>query len=140
MEFRIVMSWYQPFLYLWAAPATLIGLLPIPLALWQGGKVSVVQGVVEAHGGVITWLLRRGLPWVGPGTAMTLGHVVWGCDQQCLDRSRHHEHIHVRQYQRWGPLFIPLYLIAAALAAWRGMDPYRDNPFEREAFEESPSE
>jgi tetratricopeptide (TPR) repeat protein len=48
---------------------------------------------------------------------------------------REHERVHVRQYERWGPLFIPLYLAAAAIAWWKGLDPYRDNPFEREAFE-----
>ena len=131
------MSRFQPLLYLWVAPASSLGLLPIPLALLQGGKIKVIDGVVEVHGGIITRLLQRGLPWVGPGTAVTLGHVVWGCDQTCLDMTREHERIHVRQYERWGPLFIPLYLAASAMAAWKGLDPYRDNPFEREAFENS---
>ncbi|QDU87073.1 hypothetical protein Pla175_04280 [Pirellulimonas nuda] len=129
----------QPLLYLWAAPATLIGLSLIPIALVQGGAVRVVRGVVEAHGGVITKLLKRGLPWIGSGgaAAMTLGHVVWGCDADCLEWSRDHERVHVRQYERWGPLFIPLYLAASVAAGRRGLDPYLDNPFEREAFEET---
>jgi hypothetical protein len=131
------MRWYQPLLYVWAAPATLVGLSLVPVALLQGGRVSLVGGVVEAHGGIITRLLRAGLPRVGPGAAITFGHVVWGCDQTCLDTSRDHERVHVRQYERWGPLFIPLYLAASAIAAWKGVDPYRDNPFEREAFEPS---
>lgn len=71
------------------------------------------------------------------GAAITFGHVVWGCDQSCLDWSRNHERVHVRQYERWGPLFIPLYLAFSAIVAWRGLDPYRDNPFEREAFEKA---
>lgn len=131
------MRWFQPFLYLWVLPASCLGLLPIPLALIQGGKIKVVRGVVEVHGGIITRCLQRGLPWVGPGAAITLGHVVWGCDQACLDECREHERVHVRQYERWGPLFIPMYLAASAIAAWKGLDPYRDNPFEREAFEET---
>jgi hypothetical protein len=131
------MRWYQPFLYLWAAPASLIGLLPLPLLLVQGGNIKFVDGVVEAHGGIVTRLLRRGLPWVGPGAAITFGHVVWGCDQTSLEWSRDHERVHVHQYERWGPLFIPLYLLASANAAWRGLDPYRDNPFEREAFDKA---
>lgn len=122
-------------LYLWAAPASLIGLAPIPLILLQGGTVKIVKGVVEAQGGVITRLLRRGLPWIGPGAAITFGHVVWGCDQKCLDGTREHERVHVRQYERWGPLFIPLYLAASVIVAWQGLDPYRDNPFEREAYD-----
>ena len=131
------MRWFQPLLYLWVAPASCLGLLPIPLALLQGGKIKVVEGVLEVHGGIITRLLQRGLPWVGPGAAVTLGHVVWGCDQTCLDMTREHERIHVRQYERWGPFFIPLYLTASGIAAWKGLDPYRDNPFEREAFEQT---
>jgi hypothetical protein len=129
------MRWHQPILYLWVAPATLLGLSLVPIALLQGGSCRVVRGVVEVHGGIITSLLRRGLPWVGSGAAITFGHVVWGCDRCCLDRSREHERIHVAQYERWGPLFIPLYLLASAIVYFRGLDPYRDNPFEREAFE-----
>jgi hypothetical protein len=124
----------KPVLYLWAAPATFLGLSLLPIALLQGGSCRVVRGVLEVHGGIITKLLRRGLPWVGSGAAMTLGHVVWGCDRYCLDKSRDHERVHVTQYEKWGPLFIPLYLVASLIAYVRGLDPYLDNPFEREAF------
>jgi hypothetical protein len=120
--------------YLWAAPGTLLGLSLIPIALVQGGSARIVDGVVETHGGIITALLRRGLPWVGAGSAMTLGHVVWGRDEYSLEITRIHERIHVAQYERWGPLFIPLYLAASLAAKLRGKHPYLDNPFEREAF------
>lgn len=69
---------------------------------------------------------------------MTLGHVVWGQDAKCLARSRDHEHVHVRQYERWGPLFIPAYLLASLIAWRRGLDPYMDNPFEVEAYRKAP--
>ena len=130
------MRWFRLVLYVWAAPASLIGFALIPVALFQGGRVAIVDGVIEAHGGIITRLLKIGLPWVGSGAAVTFGHVVWGCDQTCLNMSRRHERVHVRQYERWGPLFIPLYLAFSASAALRGLDPYQDNPFEREAFQE----
>jgi hypothetical protein len=52
-------------------------------------------------------------------------------------RCRNHERVHVRQYERWGPLFPPLYLLSSAAALVRGMDPYRDNRFEQEAFRAS---
>lgn len=66
---------------------------------------------------------------------MTLGHVVIGQTSAALDIARRHELVHVRQYERWGPLFLPLYG-AFSLALWlRGRDAYRENPFEREAFE-----
>lgn len=133
------MRWYRPLLYLWASPASLLGLLPLPLVLLQGGKVQCVRGVAEIHGGIVTKLLTRGMPWMRFGaSAMTLGHVVWGQDARCLERSRDHEHVHVRQYERWGPLFIPAYLVASLIAWRRGLDPYMDNPFEVEAYREAP--
>jgi hypothetical protein len=45
--------------------------------------------------------------------------------------------VHVRQYERWGMLFFPLYLFSSLLQIVRGCDPYLDNSFEREAFAES---
>jgi hypothetical protein len=65
---------------------------------------------------------------------MTLGHVVWGVDPAALDRTRAHERIHVAQYERWGPLFLPAYALSSLMAWSRGQDPYRDNRFERQAF------
>ena len=52
-----------------------------------------------------------------------------------LDRTRAHELVHVRQYERWGPLFVPAYLLSSAYFLIRGCDPYLDNPFEREAYD-----
>lgn len=68
-----------------------------------------------------------------PFSAITLGHVVLGLDADVLARVRAHEQVHVRQYERWGALFLLAYP-AASLYQWlRGRDAYRDNPFEREA-------
>ena len=66
---------------------------------------------------------------------MTLGHVVLGRSAAALDLSQAHELVHVRQYERWGPLFIPAYLLCALVLHVRGKDGYRDNPFEREAYD-----
>jgi hypothetical protein len=109
----------------------------VPFALMQDGKAKIVDGVLEVHGGIVTRLLRRGLPWVGGGAAMALGHVILGRDSHCLETSRAHERVHVRQYERWGPLFIPLYIMMSFYVYLRGRDPYLDNPFEREAFEKA---
>jgi hypothetical protein len=125
-------------LYLWAAPATLLGLLAVAIACLTGGSARIVRGVLEVHGGFATAFLRRGLPFVGSGAAMTLGHVILGQDQRCLEGSREHEHVHVRQYERWGPFFLPAYLSASVMLWLRGRDPYHDNPFEREAYEQAP--
>ena len=97
----------------------------------------MVEGAIEAHGGWVAGLLRRGLPMLGSAAAMTLGHVILGRDAACLQQSRRHEHVHVRQYERWGPLMLPLYFLSSALAYCRGQDPYLDNAFEREAYERS---
>ena len=124
--------------YAWASPATAIGLQFVLLALVSGGKVRVVRGAIEIHGGWAAAFLRRGLPCLRRAAAMTLGHVIIGLDQGCLNHSRRHEHVHVRQYERWGPLMLPLYLAASLVLYVRGHDPYLDNPFEREAYEEAP--
>ncbi|MFQ5731663.1 MAG: hypothetical protein ACE5KM_06895 [Planctomycetaceae bacterium] len=122
------------FAYLWASPASLLGLLFLPPTLLTGGRVRVVRGVLEITGGLTSWLFRRSLPGVGAASAMTLGHVIVGRNADCLVDTRDHEHVHVRQYERWGPLMLPIYL-SASLVLWiRGRDPYFDNPFEREAY------
>jgi hypothetical protein len=122
--------------YLWALPTTLLGLWLLPLALLTGGGANVVDGVLEIHGGIVSLLLRRCTLLKGGASAMTLGHVVLGRDRFCLDASRAHERIHVRQAERWGPFFIPAYLLGSLVALFRGQRPYRDNPFEREAYEQ----
>lgn len=122
----------QPLRYVWAAPATVLGLLCATVSLWRG-RVSVVQGVIEAHGPLLRWALRRLVPLAGGAAAVTFGHVVLGTDARALERTRAHERVHVRQYERWGPLFLPAYLLAGAHAWLRGGHPYRDNRFEIEA-------
>jgi hypothetical protein len=112
----------------------MLGLLLVPCVLLQGGKTKLVDGVLEIHGGIVTQLLRRGLPWTGPAAAMVFGHVVLGCDALSLQKTRRHERVHVRQYERWGPLFIPAYLLLSFYCYARGRHPYHDNPFEVEAF------
>jgi hypothetical protein len=120
--------------YLWAMPTTAVGAVLALAALATGGKMHVVNGVAEVSGGFVSFFLRRCTLLRGGASAMTLGHIVIGRDQACLDWSRDHERIHVRQCERWGPLFIPAYLAACAVAWARGKHPYRDNVFEREAY------
>lgn len=116
--------------YLWAGPTSLLGLTVALLTVLSGGRVARSWGVLEVWGGFARGLLRA-TP-IG-AQAITLGHVVVGRNRASLDRSRAHELIHVRQAERWGPLFLPAYL-AASLWAWLcGRHYYRDNCFEREA-------
>ena len=121
--------------YAWAFPTTLVGLLFLPPALLsRTGGARVVDGVLELHGGPVTFFLRRCTLLRGGASAMTLGHVVLGRTEALLDLTRSHERVHVRQCERWGPLFIPAYLGASLLVLLRGGRPYEDNPFEREAY------
>ena len=118
---------------IWASPNTLLGLIVGALGFLFGGKCQVVRGCVEFHGGLVAWLLRR-TP-TGPTTmAMTLGHTIIGQTESSLALARDHEHVHVRQYERWGPFFIPAYLGWSAVLWWQGKDAYLDNPFEVEAY------
>ena len=123
--------------YLWAFPTSLLGLFFLPDALLTG-DARWVDGVLELHGRVTRFFLSH-LPLPGGGaSAMTLGHVVIACDAALLDKTRKHERVHVRQCERWGPLFIPAYLLIAAVMKWRGKSAYLDHPFEREAYEKAP--
>ncbi|MCX9157414.1 hypothetical protein OPU71_14900 [Niveibacterium sp. 24ML] len=117
--------------YLWASPASALGLLATALlAACFGTRPKIVQGVIEVDAGALV----RHLPPLR-FEAITLGHVVIGVSAQALARWRSHEHVHVRQYERWGLLLIPLYLGASAWIGLRGGDAYRDNPFERQAYD-----
>ena len=121
--------------YLWAGPTTVLGLAFALLAA-RRGKVSIVDGVVEAHGPFLRWALLR-IPLTGGVAAITLGHVVLGRDEVTLAATRAHERVHVEQYERWGPLFVPAYLLAGLWECARGRHPYFDNRFEREALRQS---
>lgn len=112
---------------LWALPNSLLG-LAFGLLLWPlGARMRRVDGVLE----IAAFSQRPRHRW--PFDAITLGHVVLGTHAQELDRLRAHERVHVRQYERWGPLFLPAYLMAGAWQVLRGRNAYWDNPFEVEA-------
>lgn len=119
-----VLTWVRR---LWALPNTLIGLVLGLLLLPFGARLRLVDGVIE--------IAARQRPprrrW--PFTAITFGHVVLGTHALELQRLRAHERVHVRQCERWGPLFLPAYLLAGAWQWLRGRDAYGDNPFEVEA-------
>src|SRR6188474_455607 len=98
---------------LWAAPASLVSLTFGSFAMVTGGSGRRVGRVLEFHGGVLNLLLQK-VPIAGGASAMTLGHCVIARTQADLDRCRNHELVHVGQYERWGPLFIPAYFASSA--------------------------
>lgn len=121
--------------YAWASPNTALGAVFALLAVLTGGRLYLRAGALEASGGLLPFLLRAAVPIRGGARALTLGHVVLGRTEADLERTRAHERVHVRQCERWGPLFLPAYLSSSAWAAIRGRGAYRGNRFEREAYE-----
>ena len=119
--------------FAWAAPNTALGLVAGLAMLATGGRVRVVQGTLEFSGGLLPAGLAR-LPPSCRFSAITLGHVILGVNPQCLDTLRGHEQVHVAQYGRWGPFFIPAYLLSSAWQVCCGRCAYRDNHFEKQAY------
>ena len=124
---------------LWVLPVSLCALPLLPLALWRA-LWRVRDGALEISSPALSWFLRG--PWFrlmsgGEGfAAATVGHVIVARDITCMDRCRVHEHVHVRQCERWGALFPFAYVTAglrAALRARRWSAYYWNNRFEREA-------
>jgi hypothetical protein len=115
-------------LYVWASPASAIGLCIALAARAGGASVRRVDGILEVGGGALFRLARR-----SRFIAITFGHVVIGIDEPTLAQCREHERAHVRQYERWGPLFLPLYAASSLWQAMRGRRMYWDNHFERQA-------
>ncbi len=118
--------------YVWALPMTLIGLLlALPLRL-LGARCVWYCGVCEVSAPA-RWRCAR---W--RFAAITVGHVVIAADASQMARLRVHERVHVRQYERWGLMFWPLYLGSSCWQWLRGRRFYRDNYFEREAYGDLP--
>ena len=116
--------------YAWASPNTLLGLLAGLAVLALGGRVRVVRGVAEFSGGLPA-------SWVAGAIrfhAITFGHVILGVSEAELAAARSHEHVHVRQYEAWGPFFLFAYAGSSLWQLLRGRRMYRDNFFERQAY------
>lgn len=111
----------------------------LPLALYRG-RWQLRNGALEVSAPALAWFLRG--PWFraltgGSGfAAATIGHVIVARDASALDQCRVHEHVHVRQCERWGALFPLAYIAQGLRAAWTALcidAYYHDNPFEIEA-------
>lgn len=103
----------------WAAPWSAVGLLLAPF--FRSRRWT--QGVLLCEGA--SWPRRLGWRY----RAITFGHVIL-CVDRADDALLAHELVHVRQYERWGPFFIPAYAVAAMWTRARGRGAYADNPFE----------
>lgn len=118
-----ILPWWR---YLWASPTTLLG-VAASLASFTVPRPAGPIAVSRSSRGFARWFLtRRGY------RAITLGHLVL-LTGEAGPEILPHEMVHVRQVERWGPLFLPTYLLAMLAMRLRGRDPYLDNPFEVEA-------
>ena len=103
----------------WAAPWSLAG-----LCLGAGFSYRRrTRGILLCWGA--GWPAKLGWRY----RAITLGHVVLAVGEPD-ERLLRHELVHVGQYERWGPLMGPAYVLAALGARLKGGHPYRDNRFE----------
>ena len=92
--------------FVWTSPNTLIGLV-LGLCTFQRPRV--------ADGAIIFDRAPRGLTAVmlrAHRVAMTVGFVILSA-RPVTGRLLAHEQHHIRQYEAWGPLFIPVYLVLA---------------------------
>ena len=117
----------------WAAPCTALGLVAGLGMLATGGRARIVRRTFEFSGGLLASGMAR-LPQRCRFTAITFGHVILGVNSRALDSLRDHEQVHVAQYERWGPFFIPAYLLSSAWQLCCGRCAYRDNYFEKQAY------
>ncbi|MGH2754347.1 MAG: hypothetical protein ACRDLB_07915, partial [Actinomycetota bacterium] len=97
---------------LWAAPCSLVGLA---LSLFFRRRY-VTRGVIVAEGAA--WPRRLGWRF----RAITFGHVVL-CVDELDPATLKHELVHVRQYERWGPLLFLAYPVASLGILARGGRP-----------------
>jgi len=119
---------------LWAAPNSIIGLLIGTIGLLTGGRVQWRRGCIEFYGGATTFFLKK---TPVRAVAMTLGHTILGQNTTYLESARDHEHVHVKQYERWGPFFLPAYFWFSFWLWLQKKESYRNNPFEKEAYEKT---
>jgi hypothetical protein len=117
----------------WAAPWSLFGLGVGTLGLISGGRIRRVGRILEIWGGCLPKVLNV-FPFFTGSPVATFGHVVLGRTACHLDACREHQLIHVAQYERWGVLFVPAYLVCSLVLRCSGRHPYYENPFEQEAY------
>ena len=114
----------HPLGFVWTLPNTLLGLVAGALTFQ---RPRAVDGALVFDRG------PRGLTAVMRAfdrAAMTVGYVIVSSEPVEGTLLRHEKH-HIVQYRRWGPFFIPVYLL---LAVGYG---YRKHPMELSAMRAS---
>jgi hypothetical protein len=121
------MPMWSIFKFIWAAPLTAFGVAPAFLVWLARGHARWCDGALDVHGPIARRVLT--LPWLN-FSAITIGHIIIARDADCCARAGAHERVHVRQGERWGPLFPLLYCGAGLWQMVLGRTFYWDNPFE----------
>jgi hypothetical protein len=106
--------------FVWTLPNTVLGLV-LGALTFQVPRIHAGAIVFDRGPRGVTALLRA-----IHRSAMTVGFVILS-SVPVQGRLELHERHHVRQYTRWGPLFIPVYF---AIGVRTG---YRRHPWERAA-------
>jgi hypothetical protein len=124
---------FRLYKYIWALPNSILGVILGLIILCLGGHARFLSGALEFYGGLFGRLIRKAPAFLS-FEAVTLGHVLIGINDARLESGREHEHIHIRQYERWGPFFLPAYAMSSLWQIACRRRWYRDNIFEREAY------
>ena len=115
--------------YIWASPASALGVCAALLGGVIGAKVERVSGVMEVSLVPRSAVLCKAVACL-PFSAITFGHVVIACSAQEQVALRRHERVHVAQYELWGALFLLAYPLESLFQLLSGRRPYQDNRFE----------
>ena len=115
--------------YIWASPASAVGVTVAAAALLFGASARVHTGVLEVS--LQPWSVRLAKVVAGlPFSAITFGHVVLARTEEEQSNLRVHERVHVCQYEAWGPALLLAYPAESLIQLFLGRHPYRDNRFE----------
>ncbi len=122
----------SPFTFFWVLPNTILGFLLGFNSLFSSKRVRVVGPFPNHFELDNPWFLK-----LTPFPAMTFGHCVLCKSKKEALEWRKHELVHIKQYERLGPFFLPLYLASSCIALLGGYSPYYDNIFEIDAYNKS---
>lgn len=115
--------------YMWASPASAMGICAGCIASLIGAEIKRVEGVLEVSLAPRSTVLCKAVACL-PFSAITFGHIVIACSALDQAALRTHERVHVAQYEIWGALFLAAYPLESLFQFLKGRNPYLDNRFE----------
>ena len=131
LRLRLQDLWVLP-VYLWVSPCTLLGLCVLAIPKHGDRQVKFHRGTIGIFGPGIERILSM-VPIEDGAAAMTIGHTILARDERAWLTTFRHEFVHVRQYQWFGPFFVPAYFLESLWQWFLGRHPYVDNRFEVQA-------